>query len=184
MSNQFESGRRQPAHGFAIPPPAVGGSGPDLVDAISSVNILAGESSVAPVDAATLLINIAADETNAEPTHAQTLTFPTGSFDEANPVPTEARSATLRVWLSGTVDVNGSGVANPGNADLTNDGATCDLQSVVLGSPNPEIRSDVGTNVPAGLTFSAVTYKGWFRLRTTLITSTARVVAHSSSAAF
>lgn len=114
-------------------------------------------------------------------TESTTLTFPAGNFDDPNTAPTDARSALLRVWLANSA---GTDVSNPANANGANNGVNAVVQTAALAS-NPEtLTSDIGVNVGAGLTFSALTYRGWFRARTTLVTSTAAVIAHSSTAAF
>ena len=118
---------------------------------------------------------------NNPATEAASLTFPAGDFDDANTVPTDTKSALLRVWLANSA---GTDVASPANANGANNASNAVVSTAALGS-NPEtLTSDIGVSVGAGLTFSSLIYRGWFRARTTLITSTAEVVAHSSSGAF
>lgn len=159
-----------------------GGSVVPCIEDAFSLQIVAGETNGPLTDDATFGIDMLQNETNAEPTEEALLTFPSGGFDEQNAEPSEARSVLLRVWLSNTT--GSSGVANPSNANGPNDGliATCQTQ---VGGSNPEVlTSDCGVNVPAGVTFTGLLYRGWFRARIVIGTSLIRLIARSNAALF
>lgn len=114
-------------------------------------------------------------------TEAVTLSFPSPDFGDTMNTPTDARTALLKVWLANSA---GTGVTSPANANGQNDGALATLQTAPAGPTTITMTSDIGVNVGAGLTFTSVLYRGWFEAKTTLITSTCKIVAHSSTAAF
>lgn len=145
-----------------------------------SIGIKAADSSATPTDSDTYAISLAQSDTNAGQAEAVELKFPTGVWGETSATPSEGQSFTVVVWLANSA---GSGVTNPSNADGENDGATAQVQTAPLGSNTETLLSDIGTNV-GSWTFTSCTYRGWFRLQTQLVTSTARVIARSSTAAF
>lgn len=160
----------------------VGGGGPSgpagFTDSFS-LEIRTTDSNAAPTDDATFQLNALYADTNDVQTEAVSAGIQ--GLGDSNDVPTDARSAQIRVWLSGSA---GTDVANPANANGQNDGTSAVVSTGVLAS-NPEtMTSALGTNVPSGITFSAAVYHGWFRAQTTLITSTARIIARSTSALF
>ena len=101
-------------------------------------------------------------------------------FTDDNTTPSENRSALLRVWLANSA---GTDVANPSNANGSNNATNAVVSTAALAS-NPEVMtSDVGSSI-GSISYTSAIYRGWFRARTTLITSTAEVIAQSSTAAF
>lgn len=165
---------------------AVGGTGGTVIitpgDAFTEsigLTIQTTDANAAPTDNPTFQLNVATSDSNAEPTEAVGLTI--GGQADTNATPTDARSALIRVWLSASA---GAGVTNPANADGQNDAVNATVSTAVAGSTTETMTSALGSNVPSGITFSSANYRGWVRFQTTLITSTARLIARSTSALF
>ena len=157
----------------------LGSSGPTgFTDAIS-LQIIVGDSNAVPTDAATFQLALLTGDTNAAQSDALQLQI--DGLGDDNAPPTDTQSFTLRAWLSASA---GTDVTSPANANGPNDGVLATVSTGVLAS-NPEtMTSELGSNLPSGLTLTSVIYRGWFRAQTTLVTSTAAVIAHSSSALF
>ncbi len=156
-----------------IIPPGIG-----FTDSFS-LGIIVSDLNAVPTDDATFQLNALYADNNDVQSDAVQLGIQ--GLGDSNAAPTDARSAQIRVWLSGSA---GTDVGSPANANGQNDGTLATISTAVLAS-NPEVMtSALGTNVPSGITFSAAVYHGWFRAQTTLVTSTASVVAHSTSALF
>lgn len=165
---------------------AVGGSGGDVIitpgDAFTediSLEIQVAESNAAPTDDPTFDITLDTADSNATPTEELGLDI-SGHSDE-NATPTDARTALIRVWLSGSA---GAGVGTPANANGQNDGTLATISTAVAGAATETMTSALGTNVPSGITFSSAIYRGWVRFQTTLVTSVARLVARSIGGLF
>lgn len=144
------------------------------------IQINAADTQVPPTDNPTFVLNVATADTQAAPTTEDVSLGIQGLADTVSP-PTDSRTALIRVWLSGSA---GSGVTNPANADGVNDGALATVSTAVAGSTTEILTSAVGANVPSGITFSSAIYTGWFRAQTSLITSTAKILARSIGALF
>lgn len=160
----------------------VGGAGGGVVEAFSDsislqINVLDGND--APADLATFLLNANYSDSNAAQT--ETLRLDIQGLGDENVAPTDASSFTLRVWLSASA---GTDVSNAANANGPNDAANAVVSTAALAS-NPEVMtSALGSNLPSGVALTDVIYRGWFRAQTTLITSTAAVIARSTSGLF
>lgn len=144
------------------------------------LNIQVADSVAAQSDAATFALALAEAESIAAQTEAVSLGISGAGLNDSNASPTDARSALLRVWLSGSA---GSGVTNPANANGQNDGAVATLQTALAGASTITMTSNIGSNIGT-IAFTAVLYRGWFEAKTTLLTSTVKIVAHSSTGAF
>lgn len=164
-----------------------GGGGTEIVtgdtgftDAFE-IAIKATDTTSAPTDGATYQIALAQSDSVATPTEAVSLGISGAGVNDSNATPTEARSATIRVWLSGAA---GTDVDNPSNANGSNNGTLATISTGVLAS-NPEIlTADLGINVPSGITFSSATLTVWFRAQTTLVTSVAQIEIRALTATF
>lgn len=166
--------------GFGAPTVAAPPSGdPGFTDDFA-IKIQADDTNATPAEDYALAMEFAASDTNAGQTEAVELKFPAGVWAENTPAPSETSSFAVQVWLANST---GSGVSNPSNADGSNDGANAVIQTAPLGSATETLTSDIGASVGTW-TFTSCTYRGWFRLQTQLVTSTARVIARSSTSAF
>lgn len=145
-----------------------------------SLNIKADDSNATPTDADTYAMTLDLADTVAAQTETAELKFPSGVWGDSSGTPTDAQGFSVQVWLANS---SGTGVSNPTNADGENDGSNATVQTAVAGPTTETLTSDVGTNV-GSWSFTSVTYQGWFTLATTLATSTAEVIARSSTAAF
>lgn len=156
------------------------GGGPAFSDGFS-INIKAADSNLAPADASTFQINLLQADSNAAP-GAETvrLRFPAGSYGDTSPAPTDLRTFTARVWLSGSA---GAGTTNPANANGQNNGALATLTTVPAGTNPITLTSVLGPNVPAFSITSAI-YRGWFRSENVLVTSSGRLIMQSTTALF
>lgn len=166
-------------------PSKVTGGGPTttidpFVDTFT-LDIQAAESNAAPTDADTYQIALAQSDTMAGQVETVTLEFPTGVWGESNSTPTEANNFAMRVWLSGSA---GSGVDNPTNANSENNGTVATVETALLGSASETLTSEVGVNIPAGVSVASAIYRGWFTATLPLGTSSAELIAHSSTALF
>ena len=126
-----------------------GGGGAGFTDEFS-LNIKLADSNAVPTDADAYAIALAQSETNAE--QSELVKLGLSGLDDSNAEPTDARSALIRVWLSGSA---GSGVTNPANANGPNDGTLATISTAVLGDAFEIMLSALGTNVPSGITFSS-----------------------------
>ena len=132
-------------------------SGPAGFSDDFSIAIKVDESSAAPTDEDRYAIAHEVSDANAGQSEDVELKFPTGTWNDPNAAPTEVSSFTVRVWLSGTADLDGA-PANASNADGEPDGSVCTLQTNALGSNEESINTDLGAVVPVGLTISQVNY--------------------------
>lgn len=146
-----------------------------------SLGIKLEDSNATPTDADTYAMQFAQTDTIAAQTEAVQLGFSGPDFNDSNAVPTDARSALIRVWLSGSA---GTGVTDPGNANGPNDGTLAVISTALAGPTNEVMLSTLGPNVPSGITFSSAILTVWFRARTTLVTSTARIQIEAIAATF
>lgn len=163
--------------------PAAVGAGPPGPAGFSddfAIQIKLEDSNAAPGDDATFQIALTESDTNAGQSEAVELKFPAGVWNDSSTAPAEANSFAVQVWLANSA---GSGVGNPANADGMNDGASATVQTQALGSNTETLTSDIGANVGAW-SFTSCTYRGWFRMQTTLVTSQCQLVARSSTGAF
>jgi hypothetical protein len=156
-----------------------GGGGSDFTDDFS-IGINAADTNATPTDAVGYEMTLDLEDTNATPTDAASLTFPTGVWGDTNSTPTEAREFLIMTWLNNSA---GSGVSNPSNANGSDDGASAVVSTAPAGSTTETLTSDVGNNVSV-IAFTKATYRGWFRARTSLGTSTAELIAHSNGGLF
>ncbi len=166
------------------PPSVTGGGGTVTLDAYTdafSLTITTTDSNAAPTDDATFALALALTDTN----DAQTETVSLGitGFADSNDVPTDSNTFTMRVWLSGSTGTSGN-VTNPANANGQNDGAIGVCKTVVAGATTARITSNLGGNIPAGVTLSSVIYRGWFSSVNSLTTSGGQLIFHSPSALF
>lgn len=159
-----------------------GGGGPAFTDTFS-LNIKLADSNAAPTDAATFAIALAESDTTNTPTDTLKLAFPAPDFADSSNTPTDSNAITIRVWLSGTTMDSTNGVTNPANMNGQNDGAVATFTSAAAGDANPRTHSALGANVPT-FTVSTALYRGWFKSVNTLVTSTTKLVMHSTTGAF
>jgi hypothetical protein len=152
---------------------------PALSDSLLSLAIRIGDTNPTLSDAVTFAISLALSDTNSGPTDAHRLAI--SGFGDANTVPTEGRSSLAKLWGTGSA---GTGVTNPTNANGPNDGTSATVSTAVAGAATETLTSNCGNAVANGSIFTSVVFRGWYRLQTVLSTSTAKVVLHSSSAAF
>lgn len=150
-----------------------------FVDAFS-LEIQAADSNATPTDAGTYAMTLLQADTAGAQTDAAELSFPSGVWGETNAAPSEGQSFAVEVWLDNSA---GTGVSNPSNADSENDGTIATVRTAVAGSTTETMTSDVGVNV-GSWSFTTCAYTGWFRMETEIGTSTCRLVAISSTAAF
>lgn len=156
-----------------------GGGGSDFSDGYA-INIKGADTNETPTDEAVYAVTLDLAETNATPTEELSLSFPTGIWGDSNTVPTDTTGFMVQFWLNGS---SGNDVSNPSNANGSNNSSNAVVSTGAL-ADNPEtLISSVGNNVPA-ISFSSAQYRGWFRARTTLATSTIDIIAHSSTGAF
>lgn len=160
----------------------IGGDGPNPSD-LFSLRVVATDTNVAPADAPTFTFGVALIDASSAPADAGifNLQFPA----DTSPAPDDASTTAVRYWLSGSTGTAGN-VTNPTNADgqfvigaPTN--AVC--RTVPAGAAAATLTSACGAAIGA-VTFTTAVYRGWYRLQTTLGTSTAKVVLHSTTAAF
>lgn len=164
------------------PPQVVGGGGTTTIEAFTdtfTLQINTPDSVTAPTDSPTFVINAAYSDTQTSPTDEVSVGIQ--GLGDTFTAPTDARTALLRAWLSGSA---GAGVGTPTNADGVNDTTLATITTAPAGAATETMTSAMGAGIPGGITFSAATYTGWFRAQTTLPTSTARVVARSIGALF
>lgn len=144
------------------------------------LNIVAEDTVPAQTDDATFQLAFLQADTIAAQTEAVTLNISGPGFSDTNAGQTDAVSFVVRVWLSASA---GTGVTNPSNANLENDGTNAVVQTALANPATETMTSSLGVNVPSGSITSAV-YRGWFRSVNNLVTSRGSVIAHSSTALF
>jgi hypothetical protein len=117
----------------------------------------------------------------SEQTEEVSLGFPKGVWGESSIAPTDEKGFLIRVWLSGS---SGANVVNPSNADGSDNGSNAVVSTTPLESNIETLTSNIGTSIVGSLNLTAISYRGWFRARTSLSTSTASVIAHSTDGSF
>ena len=142
--------------------------------AVMVAETLAAQSETSAFDLAGLF----ADDISAQ---TETVKADIQGLGDSNTAPAEAQSFLVKFWLN---DSAGTGVSTPTNANGTNDGANAVVSTAPAGATTETLTSDVGDSIPAGTSFTAAVYRGYFRLRTTFATSTAEVVLTSNGALF
>lgn len=152
-----------------------------LNDSLLSLGIRFTDTITAPTDSLVSL-NIRFAETLSAPTDALRLGL---TFADTVPSLTDARTSLAKFWLTGSA---GAGVTTPANADgppnATPETTLAVVSTAPAGASTETLTSACGSGVPAGTPVNTVLYRGWFRARTTLSTSTARVVCRSIGALF
>jgi hypothetical protein len=158
-----------------------GDTNAELADLLLRLGLGLTDTISLPTDAATFAMNLAQADTVAAQTETAKLNI--RGLGDSNTVPTDTRSALVKLWGSGSA---GTGVTSPANADGPNSGTPFATISTAAAGPTTEtLTSNCGNAVAAGTPFpTSIIFRGWYRLQTTLSTSTARVLVHSSSAAF
>jgi hypothetical protein len=154
-----------------------GGSGPNPSDSFS-LGIRTADTNTTPADTAVYTFGLTLAESNATPTDPLRIGF---TMPDSSVAPTDAHAILVRMW--GTASA-GTGVATPANADGPNNGTTAVVSTAAAGSATETMTSNCGNAAAAGTVFTSVKFKGWYKLNTVLSTSTAKVVIHSSTAAF
>lgn len=150
-------------------------------DALLQLAITWAETSAAPTDAGTYLLNLLQAEAVAAQSDLLTVLSVAG-FGDTSAAPTDSRSGLAKLW--GTGSTGTSHVTSPANADGVNNATNATMQTAVAGATTETLTTLVTQAPAAGTPFTAVLFKGWYRLQTTLSTSTAKLVIHSSSALF
>lgn len=156
----------------------VEGGGPNPTDAFS-IGVKAAESNVAVADAGVFALTFIQADSNATPTDPTTLRI--GTYADTTGTPTDAHSSVASLWGTGSA---GAGVATPANADGVNNATTAVVSTAPAGSATETLTSNCGNAAAAGTFYASIVFKGWYKLNTVLSTSTAKVVIHSSTAAF
>lgn len=153
-----------------------------------NLNIKAADSSATPTDAAGFALALAQAEASAAPTEAVKLGISGTGVNDSNAAPTETKTFTMRIWLSGSATAPDLGasdpVTNPANADGANNGTVATLQTAVAGNGNCALGSALGVNIPAGVSVASAVYRGWFKSVNTLITSSGNLYLHSLTGLF
>lgn len=144
------------------------------------IGIKSNDSNVAPTDNATFKLSLSQSDTNASQTETVKLALPSPDFGDSNIAPSETRTISMKVWLSGSA---GTGVTSPTNADGANNGIVATLQTAPTGTNPLIMTSALGANVP-NVTVTSVIFRGWFKSVNTLITSTTTLTLRSSTALF
>ncbi len=151
---------------------------PSLSDSFPALTIRSSESSLSPTDTLTHFLNLALSDSNLSPTDLLKIAF---TFPDTNSSLSDTRTSLAKVWASGSA---GTGVATPSNADGPNNSTNAVVSTAVASPATETMTSSCGSVISAGLTFSTVTFRGWYRLQTTLSSSTAVIIVRSSSALF
>jgi hypothetical protein len=152
---------------------------PALSDLLLRLGFGLVDSNATPTDAAAYAFGVAVSDSNAAPSDLLQLAF---TLADANAAPTDARSSVASLWGTGSA---GAGVTTPANADGKNDGTNFAVVSTaVAGAATETLTSNCGNAAAAGTFYTSIIFKGWYKLNTVLSTSTAKVVVHSSTAAF
>ena len=159
-----------------------GGGGPAFTDNFS-LNVKFADSNAGPTDAATYAMALLKADSNVVPTDTAQLEFPAPDFADSSVVPTDSNSVQLKVWLSGTTMDSTNGVTSPANMNGQNDGVNATFTSAAAGDANPRTHSALGANVPT-FNVSTALFRGWFKSVNTLVTSTTKLVMHSTTGAF
>lgn len=120
------------------------------------------------------------EDLNTTQIEAVNLSFPSGVYGDNTTTPTDNRTFKMSVWLS---ESSGPGVTNPANANSEANGVSAVVATAPAGSTNEQLTSNLGSNI-GQVNFTSAVYRGWFRLQTTLSTSTASVIARSSNGSF
>jgi len=153
------------------------------VDSLSKLGIIAGDTIPAQIDAATFLLRATYNESNLAPVDAASLAF---TVPDSIPAQSDSVNGDARVWLTGST--NTSQTTNPGNADGSTPegggGAVAVIQTALLGATTAVMTSQIGTGIPANAHFTTATFRAWFSVATTLVTSVVTITLHSSSALF
>lgn len=158
---------------------ALAEANPELSDLLLSIGLGLIDTSPAIDDALALAVALTLADTNATPDELTQLAI--AGFDDTNVAPTDARGAIAKFWGTGSA---GAGVTNPTNANAPNNGTTATVSTAPAGAATETLTSNCGNAFPSGTARTSIIFHGWYRLRTTLATSTAKVVIHSSSAIF
>lgn len=131
-----------------------------------SINVKAAESSSVPTDTGAFALALAQSETNAAPSEAVSLGFSGAGINDSNTVPTDARTAAIRVWGTGASDNDSSRTA-PANSNGQNDAVFSDVTTnQALGDlTNPvTLTSGAFTSVPSSGTFSSKLIRVYFNI--------------------
>lgn len=151
-------------------PASAGSSG--MTDAFT-LGIKAADSNVVPTDAGTFLLRLAQGETNAAQSETVQLAFPSPDFGDTSPVPTEARTITLRSWATGCTsnDTTTGNTIAPGNANGQNDGTFAHLKTGTgtADTVNPATVVTGSMNVPGGITVVSAVVRVWFKVGAILL---------------
>lgn len=147
-------------------------------DLLLSLGVGTVDTNLAPTDVASYTFGLTLADSNAAPADATKIAF---TLADANAALADARSSVASLWGTGSA---GPGSTNPANADGPNNGTTSDVSTVVAGATTASLTSNCGNAAAAGTFYTSIVFKGWYRLQTVLSTSTAKVVVHSSTAAF
>lgn len=153
-------------------------AGPSGLTDAFSLGIKVAESNANPTDAASYVLGLALADTSAAPSDLLQIGF---TLPDSIAAPTDAYSSVGILWGTGSA---GAGVTTPANADGPNNATTAVVSTAVAGATTETLTSNCGNGAQAGTVYTSIKFKGWYRLNTVLVTSEAKVVIHSSTAAF